>query len=152
MDEHEAFWQKHETAKSEDIPKKTPAYSGCVYVIEYGDFVKIGCTHTPRQRLRGLECNARLYGETKTGRVWLSVPHVNYTKNETLIHRALKERRVSTSELFDIPFDDWLELIPKEVTYDCDIEAKAKRSQAQMIGLMNAVGLNGKRIYGGDET
>ena len=88
-------------------------YTGFFYVLEYGDFVKIGSTKNPYQRLMALKRNAVNYGNLKIGRFAISIPHTNYVENEKHLHEYFKDKRKRGSELFDCALE---EIIPDILT------------------------------------
>lgn len=141
------IWKEFISATDKGIPGKVHDYLGYIYVLEYGTTIKIGSTRNPEKRLKNLEANARLYGDISTGRVLVSIPHVNFRENETLIHRYLREMRITSSERFDITFDEWFDWIPYGVEFDTDVEVYAAEMKRKWNSLMSAAGLN---INGGD--
>lgn len=90
----------------EKIKKECPPieYAGYVYVVEYGDYIKIGQSTNPYQRITQLKMQAENYGPYKLGRVAITIPCSNYENIEKLLHQFWSEFRKESTELFDIPF------------------------------------------------
>lgn len=86
-------------------------YMGVIYLVEYGDMLKIGKSKQPYTRLKQIKNNAVRYGNIKIGRIAVSKPHTNYGENEKEIHSILKKYREGRSELFDISLDDAMTII-----------------------------------------
>lgn len=85
---------------------------GYLYVIEYGERVKIGCTIHIITRIATHARNARVYANTSIGRIAISplLPYI-YTY-ENILHRAFADKRISVKgEIFDASFDDCVEAL-----------------------------------------
>lgn len=81
-------------------------YFGYVYFVEYGKYLKIGCTKNPLERLRTLSSNAKLYHDVVLGRIYITPMHTNYPENERILHRHFALRRKDNSELFSISIEE----------------------------------------------
>ena len=79
---------------------------GWVYILEFGDFVKIGSTQQPDERFRTLKGQAAYYDNCKIGKMALSPLCLNFKEVERSIHKHLSARRKSKTELFNVTFDD----------------------------------------------
>lgn len=102
-----------------NIEKNTPHLFGYFYVLEYGCDLKIGCTRRPYSRIREFITNIR-YDNITLGRFAISTPHINYRKNERMLHLVFSDTRRVGTELFHIDFDSCLCIIDHtEITYDC---------------------------------
>lgn len=77
-------------------------YMGFVYVLEWDNVVKIGCTKYPYKRLLTLQRQAEQYGNVKLGSFALSKEHTNYAKNEKKLHNRFRDYRRGNTELFNI--------------------------------------------------
>ena len=84
---------------------------GFVYVVEFGDMVKIGYTTEPRGRLKMLEKQSEKYGGVKSGRIFMSPAHMKYQETERTLHKYFGECRVPQKELFRIHFNQNIPLI-----------------------------------------
>lgn len=90
MNELQIF-DNEDFAKIKEIENSNKGkYTGFFYVLEYGDFVKIGSTKNPYQRLMALKRNAVNYGNLKIGRLAISIPHTNYVENEKHLWKMKK--------------------------------------------------------------
>lgn len=88
MNELQIF-DNEDFAKIKEIENSNKGkYTGFFYVLEYGDFVKIG-------------------------RLAISIPHTNYVENEKHLHEYFKDKRKRGSELFDCALE---EIIPDILT------------------------------------
>lgn len=81
---------------------KDNKYFGIVYVMEYGEGVKIGYSKRPYTRMLALEHQANDYADMPTGRVAVSLPHTNFRKNEQLLHKEFECYRKQDTELFAV--------------------------------------------------
>lgn len=97
----------YKSGEYEKIKEECPPieYAGYVYVVEYGDYIKIGQSTNPYQRVRQLKMQAENYAPYKLGRIAITIPCSNYEKIEKLLHQFWSEFRKESTELFDIPFD-----------------------------------------------
>lgn len=87
--------------------KSLKRYCGVIYGVEFGNRLKIGKTLMPYRRMKALNRIAMYCGE-KLGRVAVSVPHTNFSKNETKIHEIFSYARIKGTELFALSMDDFL--------------------------------------------
>ena len=139
MNELQIF-DNEDSAKIKEIEKNNKGkYTGFFYVLEYGDFVKIGSTKNPYQRLMALKRNAVNYGNLKIGRLAISIPHTNYVENEKKLHEHFKSKRKQGSELFDYRFDDVLNSVKAVVAYKDDSEKMELKAETFFQGLKNFV-------------
>ena len=76
---------------------------GYIYIIEWGEHVKIGSSKNVRSRLMMHYKNAECYGNTHLGKIAVSVCHANYKSNERTLHTFFKGKRIKGTELFDVP-------------------------------------------------
>lgn len=92
-----------------DLVKLKPQeYYGYFYIIEFGNYIKIGCTRKPYERIRSLKSQLENYSDGKLGRIIFSNECVNYTENEYLLHTHFKEFRKFNTELFDLSIEEFL--------------------------------------------
>ena len=108
-----------------EIQKQIPERYGIAYVIEYGDFVKIGCTSKPHNRLANLRYAAENYGNCELGRIAILPCCRNFGVVEGYLHNLFSDSRKKRTELFGIKFDNVLKEISKhEINYRSKIEIK----------------------------
>lgn len=119
--------------------KNKDKYTGFFYVLEYGDFVKIGSTKNPYQRLMALRRNAVNYGNFEIGRFAISIPHTNYVENERKLHEHFKNVRKQGSELFDCALEAVVNSIGNIATYRDDSEKIESKANAFFQGMKNFV-------------
>ena len=81
---------------------------GLFYALEYGDFIKIGCTKLPYTRYRSLKRTAEVYGNCQLGSIYISQPHTNYSENESKLHLFFEKRQMNDSELFSIGIQEFV--------------------------------------------
>lgn len=99
----ELEWTEYPTFNAVDV---TGGDGGYIYAAEYGEYIKIGYTVSPKSRLGNHAATAKNYGNITTGRVLLSPPHKTYQKTEKLLHEYFKAYRKEGTELFEVPFDE----------------------------------------------
>lgn len=139
MNELQIF-NSEEFGELKEIEKRNKdKYTGFFYILEYGKFAKIGSTKNPYQRLMALKRNAVNYGEWGIGKIAISIPHTNYTKNEKKLHEHFKSKRKQGSELFDCKFEDVLNSVETVVTYKDDSEEMELKAEAFFQGMKNFV-------------
>lgn len=117
-------------------------YAGYVYVIEYGDYIKIGQSRNPYNRITQLRMQAENYGTCKLGRVAVSIPCSNYENIEKLLHEFWSEFRKESTELFDIPFDFFMDEVESHkirIPYRINISESAKGSNGFLDGMKKII-------------
>lgn len=124
----------------EKIKKECPQieYAGYVYVVEYGDYIKIGQSTNPYQRINQLRMQAENYGPYKLGRVAITIPCSNYENIEKLLHQFWSEFRKESTELFDIPFGFFLNEVETHkirIPYRSNISESAKSTNEFLNGM-----------------
>lgn len=78
---------------------------GFVYAIEFGQFVKIGCSTSPYNRFMTLRGEFRRKMNLSPGRMAITPPCFNYKTLECEAHTHFASERISGSELFEVAFD-----------------------------------------------
>lgn len=78
---------------------------GFVYAIEFGQFVKIGCSTSPYNRFITLRGELRRKMNLSPGRMAITPPCSNYKTLECEAHTHFAPERISGSELFEVDFD-----------------------------------------------
>lgn len=114
-------------------------YTGFFYVLEYGDWIKIGSTKSPYTRITTLKSNAEKYGNTTTGRIIISSPHTNYIDNEKKLHTFFSEYRKPGTELFNLSLDEALGEINNIVEYKDDTEQLEEKSRNFLHGMQRFI-------------
>ena len=116
--------------------KSLKAYFGVFYGVEFGEYVKIGKSSAPYRRMIELQGVAS-YGGKSLGRVCVSVPHTNYSENETKIHDYFSYARKGTLELFDLTIEQFMEKLPAiNLEYKDDsarLERETRENAEQLI-------------------
>lgn len=102
---------------------KKNIFLGFIYVVEFGDMIKIGYTTSPRDRLMMLEKHSVKYGGVQSGRIFMSPAHMKYQDTERTLHKHFEKYRVPQKELFKIPFN---RNIPMTMCMALDDELKAQ--------------------------
>lgn len=133
----------------------TDCYKGVVYLVEWGDKTKIGKTSKPLGRVKNLIHIAEDYALVKCGKIAISRPHTNFSKNETIMHRYFKNARIANGELFKIGFSDALSML-KSLEFEDNSEALNAKAEVglKMIKdlLMPSVNsANSTIVYQNDE-
>ena len=77
---------------------------GYVYVIEYGNYIKVGCTQNPHRRVQELFEHAQ-YRRMYVGKIAITAQTKDFRELESKIHKHFKEQRVRNLELFTVKFD-----------------------------------------------
>ena len=85
-------------------------YLGYVYLIEYGDYIKIGCTRNPLNRFKTLSNTARVHDQM-IGRIYITQVHTNYRNNESIMHKHFQKQRKENTELFFITLEEGVQAI-----------------------------------------
>ena len=83
---------------------ETDVSLGVVYAVEFGNYVKVGCTSNPKARMSQLNAVATKYARVALGRIAISEYAFDYFGAESRAHKALSASRLDGSELFDTPF------------------------------------------------
>jgi len=124
MNEHEAQWHKIIAA---DTPKDKP-YHGLVYVIEHGDYIKIGQSRKFKKRVEALR-KAEKYGGGTIGKYLVTALCTNFKEIEQQLHAHFIEYRVGRAELFNITLQDFLAKVPILIFKDDsdEMDKKAER-------------------------
>lgn len=139
MNELQVF-ENSEFGDIKEIEKRNKdKYTGFFYILEYGEFVKIGSTKNPYQRLMALKRSAVNYGEWGIGKIAISIPHTNYVENEKKLHKHFNGKRKQGSELFDCRLEDVISSIETVVTYKDDSEEMDLKAEAFFQGMKNFV-------------
>ena len=88
-----------------DSENKSPNF-GFIYGIEFGYFVKIGCSQNPANRLMALRRQVCKSQGLSPGRMVISPPCSNYKELEQVAHIEFRDGRLPGSELFVVDFDN----------------------------------------------
>lgn len=126
---------------------KANKFMGFVYLIEWGKYVKIGCTDNPYRRFCMFRHNARYFSD-KLKRVVISEQHTNYRANEKEMHEFFNEKRKTDTELFDVSLDDAknalskLKLLDETEVLLARSEEKAKEFDKHFQAVMGTITKN----------
>jgi hypothetical protein len=92
-----------------ELPEKDDAFLGRVYSIEFDDgSVKIGSSSQCKNRISCIVTCSGLYGFNRAVRFAYSSPHVEYYKNEKMLHRTFAEQHFAgrNREIFRVKIED----------------------------------------------
>ena len=129
------LFNSHEFGQLRGLEKENKdKYTGFFYILEYGNFVKIGSTKSPHTRMQSLKRSAVNYNNSTIGRLALSAQHTNYVENEKVLHKHFSKFRKADSELFDLPFEDIVNNLP-ELEYKDETEEFERRADAFFEGM-----------------
>lgn len=93
---------------------------GVTYVVEFGKYIKFGCTKNIKKRYSQLKNNAKNYYGVELGRCFCTVTHDLYKKTEKQFHQLLEDKRIDKTELFTISLDEFLKFA-KDIEYNVSI-------------------------------
>ena len=124
---------------------------GCVYVINFGFAVKIGCSSNPDERIRNIISYLKNYAGLEAEDVFISPRHVNYKENEKIMHKKFEYDRLEGSELFRISYPLSIEKL-MDLDMDCDLEREKKRIEKSSEDFKNGIislneQLENSRVY-----
>jgi hypothetical protein len=144
-------FQSEQDFKNADVvcPEGRKNSCGVVYAVEFGDYVKVGCTTDIQHRIVALSNIARNYAMTSIGRIAITGFCSNWYECEAEAHATLADYRINDSEMFSVVFDvavDALKQLHLNLVSPItpqEIEER-KKSQELFVQKMN-------RIYGIDK-
>ncbi len=113
-------------------------YMGFIYILEYGENVKIGYSQKPNNRIKQLKRQAE-YGQLALGSIAISKPHTNYRENEKLLHQHFKQYRISGTELFFITLQQILSDLPNDLIFLDESEKLTKKSEQTLEGFKKLI-------------
>jgi hypothetical protein len=128
--EHKDNWNIAKDISELPEYKKISSYHGYLYVVEYGNAIKIGRTKKLVQRVKQLKTGANCYSDKKIGRIAYSIAHTNYLKNEHEIHKCFQNKRIGNGELFDITLEEFFSQLPPIEFRDDSAELEAKGAES----------------------
>lgn len=127
------------TSDVDSLPGKGSTFwHGYVYVVQYGNGIKIGHTANLKERVRTILAGAANYSDVKTGRIAYTREHTNHKEIETQLHKHFSSRRLGRSERFGLTLDEFLDEAPCVKLLDESAQKQA-RSDALSGALMNFV-------------
>lgn len=138
------IFENEEFGEIKAIQNQTPDYFGYVYILEYGDLLKIGQSIQPYERIQALKRQCTKYADKKIGRVALSPKCTNYSKLEKQFHQIFAKYRKEGTELFDLPFEDAISQIKGQNIEYRDDSKEMDRKAASFFGSMKNFVLGGK--------
>jgi len=110
FDEWKIF-EKSEYELMKELDFNNCSKAGYIYILEYGEYVKIGTTKEPYKRVRNLSSLGRDYANIETGRIAVSPTHTNRNSNENILHELFSDKRVKNGELFSVSLENALKTI-----------------------------------------
>ena len=96
---------------------RSSEHVGFIYVLEWDDAVKIGCTMYPCRRLKELKRQAERYGNVSLNRFAISKEHTNYRENERKMHEHFAKYRRGNTEIFYITMKEIEVKFPKHIEF-----------------------------------
>lgn len=99
---------------------------GCVYIIDFGFAVKIGCSSKPEERTKNITSYLKNYAGLEAEDVFISLRHVNYRENEKKLHEKFKDDRLESSELFTVSYALAVKALIN-LDKNCDLESERIR-------------------------
>ena len=99
---------------------------GCVYIIDFGFAVKIGCSSKPQERIKNITSYLKNYASIEAEDVFISLRHVNYRENEKKMHEKFKDDRLESSELFTVSYALAVKALIN-LDKNCDLESERIR-------------------------
>lgn len=114
-------------------------HKGFVYVIDFGNCVKIGCTKKPYERLKHLCKMIEDYGSKKTIRFFVSDEHTNYRENESILHKLFGEERIIGTELFSVTFQEAVSMAENNIILKDETVILEEKSDIASENLKNMV-------------
>ena len=112
------------------IDQNIQEFLGTFYLLEYGEYLKIGCSKKPYQRLKQLERQAK-YADYSIGKFAVSIPHTNYRSNEKCLHKLFSSYRNEDTELFKVKIEDALGIVNQsDILYEDKSAELQKRTSA----------------------
>lgn len=109
---------------------------GYVYVLQVGKYIKIGRTKNIRKRMKTLCGITKNYSTQKPGKVYISVPHVNYAETENTLHHAFSKERYEDGEIFKLSYATFLDRCPDITCILANTECfKFLEDQAKLVKL-----------------
>lgn len=125
------IFEKENFEEIKEVEKQTPPHFGYVYILEYGNMLKIGQSKKPYGRLQTLKMQCTNYADKEIGRFALTPKCTNYTKVEKRFHQIFAKYRKEGSELFDLSFEDAISQIEsKTINYRDDSQEMERKTDA----------------------
>ncbi|MCB6310396.1 hypothetical protein LI216_12565 [Mediterraneibacter glycyrrhizinilyticus] len=106
------IYEKNEYNLLKELDFKNHSRKGYVYLLEYGNDVKIGTTKQPYFRIVELDRLAKNYSKTCTGSVAISPMHTSRFENEKKLHELFSDKLIGNGELFKTTIKNILDNIP----------------------------------------
>jgi hypothetical protein len=94
-------------------------FLGFFYIIEYNDYIKIGSTMNPTNRISDLK-NQAISHKRLIKKIILSKPHFNFLENEKYLLNSVKEYLIN-GEYFNTTFDNIKHYI-NDLSFNVDIK------------------------------
>ena len=125
-------FERDEYSQVKQIQDQIPERYGCAYILEYGEYVKIGCSSRPYRRLKELKIAAENYGDCELGRLAVLPCCKNFGVVEGYLHTLFDRYRKRKTELFKVDFDAVLEEVYKrDINYCNKIKIEVVEKQVE---------------------
>jgi hypothetical protein len=115
---------------------KIPDGNGVVYVIEYGDYIKIGSTKDIVTRYKQLYKQATDYCNVLIGECYYTVPHEKYKETEQNFHNLFIEKRKDKTELFNMSISEFFNSVQN---FRIDLSKNENNNKPFIDGVINYV-------------
>ncbi len=105
------LYEKEEQKMLNELDIQGYSKKGYIYILEYGNMLKIGVTSKPYSRLKGLSNLAEKYSNVSIGLMAISPIHYNYYENEKRLHNFFSSKRFKNGELFCLTIEEFFDSI-----------------------------------------
>lgn len=127
--------------------QRSPEYLGIIYVLDYGDFIKVGTSRNPSKRIAEHARNVKNYAGAQIKQVLVTIPHHNFKENEVVVCKALRTF-AGREETFNCPIVNAVDQLLL-LTFEDDVEALlATREKAQNHALDFIMNMSGHVLDG----
>ena len=99
------------------IEKECDPFFGVVYILEYGNYIKIGSTSNICKRYNQIKHHATDYCNVNIGKCFYTIPHTNYKKNELYLHKKFNCLRKDKTELFNTNIEDFIKKLNIDLSF-----------------------------------
>lgn len=113
---------------------KNNDFGGYVYIINFGDCIKIGSSINPRNRIRQVSSYLSSYAGFNKYSSCISRKHLNYRENEMFLHGKFDDFRINNTELFKVSYSEAVSAL-KELNYETDFDKYALEKEESFENL-----------------
>lgn len=132
LGEEEKVFVKVSIDELKEIERNRDGETGFVYLLQYGNRIKIGCTKRPYSRIMNWINIANNYSDVGIGEIYISIPHYNYLRSEKAIHKFFDGKRIPKTELFKISMEEAVEYGSRNIEYGIKDKA-ADKERVELI-------------------